>query len=212
MVCRICGHQGTPTCSNAPRGGRRRRHRVLLRGQRRRPALRDAGRGRRLCRDEARRHFCGPHHRIGRGGARAVRCCPSPGPAVCGCPRVGRPGGRTERHAHGDVRRRCGRLRGRSARGHGVLARLHAAGRQRLGPVGQDGQPDLHRRAGAGPVGSRGVWPERRAGHEAGAGRDRQGRGPELADGQPWQDHGGRPIRLRLCGGLDAQGPGPGAG
>ena len=36
-------------------------------------------------------------------------------------------------------------------------------------------------------------------------------RGAELADGQPRQDHAGRPVRVRLCGGLDAQGPGPGA-
>jgi hypothetical protein len=36
-------------------------------------------------------------------------------------------------------------------RGHGIFARLHAAGRQRCRAAGQDGQPDLHCRPGAGP-------------------------------------------------------------
>jgi 3-hydroxyisobutyrate dehydrogenase len=31
---------------------------------------------------------------------------------------------------------------------------------------------------------------------------------PGLADGEPPQDHAGRHFRLRLCRGLDAQGPG----
>jgi len=34
----------------------------------------------------------------------------------------------------------------------------------------------------------------------------------KLADGQPRQDHGGRQVRLRFRRGLDAQGPGSGAG
>jgi 3-hydroxyisobutyrate dehydrogenase len=38
-------------------------------------------------------------------------------------------------------------FRGGAAGGHGLLARLHPAGRQRRRPTGQDGQPDLHRRA-----------------------------------------------------------------
>jgi 3-hydroxyisobutyrate dehydrogenase len=56
------------------------------------------------------------------------------------------------------------------------------------------------------------LWSARRAGYEPGAGRDRQGCGTKLATRQPRQDHGGRPIRLRLCRGLDAQRPGPSAG
>src|SRR5260370_8516852 len=47
--------------------------------------------------------------------------------------------------SHRDVRRRRGRLRHHAARGHGLLARLHADGRQRRRPAHQDGQPDLHR-------------------------------------------------------------------
>jgi 3-hydroxyisobutyrate dehydrogenase-like beta-hydroxyacid dehydrogenase len=48
--------------------------------------------------------------------------------------------------------------------------------------------------AGAGPGRGHCVWPASRAGHEPGAGRDRQGRGAKLADGQPRQDHGGGPF------------------
>jgi 3-hydroxyisobutyrate dehydrogenase len=44
------------------------------------------------------------------------------------------------------------------------------------------------------------------------AGCDWQRRRTKLANGQPWQDHGARQIRLWFCGGLDAQRPGPGAG
>ena len=109
---------------------------------------------------------------------------------------VGRPGGRAERHAHGDVRRRRGRVRGGQAGGDGLCPRLHAAGRARRRPARQDGQPDRHRRPGAGPVGGDRLRPEGRPGHGAGAGSDRQGRRPELADGQPRQDHDRGQVRL----------------
>ncbi len=42
----------------------------------------------------------------------------------------------------------------REARGRGLRARRHAAGRQRRRPAREDGQPDRDRRPGAGPVGS----------------------------------------------------------
>jgi 3-hydroxyisobutyrate dehydrogenase len=49
-------------------------------------------------------HFCGPHHGV-RQCCAGTRCrSPPPGPALCRCTRFGRPGRRTERHAHGDVR------------------------------------------------------------------------------------------------------------
>ena len=122
-----------------------------------------------------------------------------------------RPGRRAERHAHRDVRRRAGRLRRGAAGGHGLLPRLHAAGRERRGPARQDGQPDRHRRAGAGPVGSHRLRQKAGLDMEQVLGGDRQGRGAELADGQPRQDHDRRQVRLRLRGRLDAQGPRPGA-
>ena len=49
--------------------------------------------------------------------------------------------------------------------------------------------------------------PRRLAWTCAGDRGDRQGRRAELADGEPLQDHGGRQVRLRLRGRLDAQGP-----
>ena len=64
---------------------------------------------------------------------------------------------------------------------------LGAAGRR---PAHQDGQPDLHRRPGAGP---RGRHPLRQEGRPRRRGGDRdhlQGRGAVLADGEPLQDHG----------------------
>ena len=77
-----------------------------------------------------------------------------------------------------------------------------------LGPARQDGQPDLHRRPGAGPRRRHPLRQEGRPRHR-GADRDHlQGRGAVLADGEPLQDHDGGQVRLRLRGRLDAQGPG----
>ena len=56
---------------------------------------------------------------------------------------------------------------------------------------------------------SEGIHFAKRAGLDVEA-RDRnhlQGRGAVLADGKPLQDHGGRQVRFRLRGRLDAQGP-----
>ena len=49
--------------------------------------------------------------------------------------------------------------------------------------------------------------PARRARHGQGDGRDLQGRGAELADGEPLAEHDRRQVRLRLRRRLDAQGP-----
>jgi 3-hydroxyisobutyrate dehydrogenase len=63
---------GGATARHAPRGGRGRRIRLCLRGQRRRPARRHAGPDGAFAGMAAGRHLRGPHHRIGRSGARAV--------------------------------------------------------------------------------------------------------------------------------------------
>ena len=91
-----------------------------------------------------------PHHRVGRDRARVawrgqearLRCDRRAG--------LGRPGRRRERRADGDVRRRCGALRARRAGDRGLCADVQTARARGRGPAHQDGQPDLHRRAGAG--------------------------------------------------------------
>ena len=75
------------------------------------------------------------------------------------------------------------------------------------GPAHQDGQPDLHCRAGPGAFRGYQLRRARRARCRKGARRHRQGRRAIVADGQPRQDHGGRSVRLRLRRRLDAQGP-----
>ena len=103
----------------------------------------------------------------------------------------------------GDARR----LPARRTRDHGLCQALQAARRKRGGAAHQDGQPDLHRRARAGAF--RGA-PLRREGGARRARGDRghQGRrGGIVADGEPVRDDAGRPLRPRLRGGLDAQGP-----
>ena len=72
-----------PPGPHPTRGGAGRRHRVLVRGQRRRPAQRGAGQRRRLCRHEARRALRGPHHGLGRSQSRAGCGGPYARPALC---------------------------------------------------------------------------------------------------------------------------------
>jgi hypothetical protein len=161
LVCRITPRRSRPAqCGHAARSCIRRRHRVLLRRQRRRPAQRHAG-----CRPWRRHPRSG--WRLWRHGQGAIFVDHTTAsadvarelhaearkrrPAVHRRAGVRRPGRRAERHADRDVRRRCGGFRRSGPGGHGLLARLHAAGRQRRRAAGQDGQPDLHRRPGAGP-------------------------------------------------------------
>ena len=103
---------------------------------------------------------------------------------------VGRPGRRRERRAHRDVRRRGGTLRARGKSDRGLCARLQPDRRSRRRPAHQDGQPDLHRRAGAGPVGGPAFRQARGPRHREGDRHHLQGRGAVLADGEPLQDHG----------------------
>ena len=134
--------------------------------------------------------------REGRGARRRF-------PRCAGLRRAGR---RREGPADGDGRRRAGRLRPRQAGDRLLCPGLRPAGRPWLGPARQDGQPDLHRRRSPGS----GRGPElRRPGRARRRQADRdhlQGRGPELADGEPGVDHAGRQVRFRLRRGLDAQG------
>ncbi len=120
---------------------------------------------------------------------------------------VGRPGRRRERRAHRDVRRRRSALRARQAGDRRLCARLQPDRRCRRRPAHQDGQPDLHRRTGAGPVGGAALRQESRPRHREGDRHHLQGRRAVLADGKPLQDHDGWQVRLRLRGGVDAQGP-----
>ena len=79
-------------------------------------------------------------------------------------------------------------------------------GDARRRPAHQDGQPDLHRRPGAGPRRGAALRQESRPRHREGDRHHLQGRGAILADGEPLQDHGGRQVRFRLRRRLDAQG------
>ena len=83
----------------------------------------------------------------------------------------------------------------------------HPARSGRLRPAHQDGQPDLHRRGRAGT--RRGAEPRAalRARPQARARRHLERRRAVLADGEPRDHDGGRRVRLRVRGGLDAQGP-----
>ena len=91
---------------------------------------------------------------------------------------------------------------------HRCLRReVRADGTCRRRPADEDGQPDLHRRRRAGPRRSRRLHAAGRPRPGPGVRRHRQGRRPELADGQPGGDDGGRRVRLRVRRGVDAQGP-----
>ena len=109
------------------------------------------GRQRRLRRHGQGQGVRRSHHRLGRDRARALRGGQEGRLRLHRRAGVGRPGRRRERRAHGDVRRRGRALRARREGDRGLCARLQPAGRARLRPARQDGQPDLHRRPGAGP-------------------------------------------------------------
>jgi 6-phosphogluconate dehydrogenase (decarboxylating) len=62
------------------------------------------------------------------------------------------------------------------------------------GPTHQDGESDLYRRLGARLERSHCLWPKSRPRHEPRARRDWQRCRAKLANGQPWQNHGGRQV------------------
>ena len=134
------------------RGGGRARLRVRLRRQRRRPALGRPRARRRLRRHEAGRDLRRPHDRLRRRRARIARRGRAKlGLGFVDAPVSGGQAGAREWRADGHVRRRRGGLRQGRA-GHRRLRQiLPPDGRPRRGAIDQDGQPDLHRRAGAGP-------------------------------------------------------------
>ena len=199
------GGAARPTPARGRRGGR---VRDGLRRQRRRPARGLRRRGRRLRGHGRRRGLRGPHHRQRRGDARPGRGRDRGGHRLCRRAGVGRPGGRGERPAGRDVRRRPGRFRPRRARDRRLRQGVPPHGRRRRGPDDEDGQPDLHRGAPAGPVRGHGLRQGGRA-RRGGGGRRHPGRGRRiLADGQPPPDDAGGRVRPRLRGRLDAQGSG----
>ena len=136
-----------------------------------------------------RRRLRRPHHRVGRGGPRAGRRSARERRLQLhrrtGLRRQPRRG---QRHAHGDVRRRRRGLRARAAGGRGLCEGGDVARPERRRSAREDGQPDRHRRPGAGPVGGDRLRRAGRPRHEGRARRHRQGRGAELADGQPRPD------------------------
>jgi hypothetical protein len=103
----------------------------------------------------------------------------------------------------------CGGDQGPFGRAEKVIAayaRAQSDGRLRLGPACQNGEPDLHRRIGAGPGRGLAFRHEGRARHRDTDRHDLQRRGAVLADGESLQNHGRRQIRFRFRRRLDAQG------
>ena len=92
-----------------------------------------------------------PHHRLGRDRARAPCRGEEARLRLHRCAGVRRPGRRRERRAHGDVRRRAPSPIARAEKVIAAYARMcKLMGAPGAGQLDQDGQPDLHRRAGAG--------------------------------------------------------------
>ena len=184
-----------------------------LRRQRRRPALGRARRRRRLRRHEAGRGLRRPHHRFGRGRARADAAAAAN--AACTSStrrsRAARPA-----RSNGVLTVMCG---GDAAAFDAIkpvamaFARGRHAARRRAAPASSPRWSTRSRIAGLVQGLSEAIAFGQKAGpgHEAGARGHRQGRGAELADGQPRQDDDRRQVRLRLRRRLDAQGPRPGA-
>ena len=172
--------------ADAARSGRGRTDRLLLRRQRRRSSQHHARCGRRIGRRWARMRSCSTT-RPRRPGLRA-NCMPRPAAqcSLCRCARFGRTGWCSQRDADGHVWRRRGAFRARPAGCDGVREGRDPDRRYRRRATRKDGQPTLHRRTGAGPVGGHQLRTCRRPRHEAGTAGHRQGRGSELADGQPW--------------------------
>ena len=171
---------------DAARGRSGAGHRLCLRRQRRRSARSDARAGRGV-----RRHGQGhgvrrSHHRFGGNRARIGRDGRRGRLRLRRCAGIGRPGGGRERRADGDVRRRGRRLCAGRVGDPELRETVPFAGAIRLGPAGQDDEPDLHRRhrrgAGGGHPGFRQALGARHRGGDRG---DLQRRGAIPADGEP---------------------------
>src|SRR5207237_5716451 len=115
--------------------------------------------------------------------------------------------GLREGQAHGDVRRRASGVRSRETGDGLVRTRGDAARPRGRWTAHEDGEPDLHRGPGAGPLGRHRLRREGGPRREPRARRDLEGRGAVVADGEPRQDDARAQVQLRLRGGLDAQGP-----
>ncbi len=144
---------GGRTAADAEGRSRRPGFRDVLRRQRQRFARGHHRRRRRLRRHEEGRCLRRPHHRFRRGRPRARRRRHQGRLQVHRRAGVRRPGRRGKRRADGDVRRQGRRLCRRRARDRGLCADVQAAGPAGVRPADQDGQPDLHRRAGPGAFG-----------------------------------------------------------
>ena len=154
-----------------------------------------------------RRGVRGPHHRVSRPRARARGGGGGARRRVPGRARLGWPGRRAARRAHRHGGRRARGPRARASVARGLREERHLDGACRRRPAHQAREPDLPGRPD--PVAGRGPGLRRARGpRRAPRGRgDLAGRGPVLADGSPRREHARGPLRLRLRGGLDAQGP-----
>ena len=97
----------------------------------------------------------------------------------------------------------CGGDEGPFGRAEKVIAAYARAcnlmGAPGLGTARQNGEPDLHRRTGAGAGGSFALCDARRTRHRKTDRHDLQRRCAILANGELLQDHGCRQIRFWLC-------------
>ena len=141
--------------ADAAPGGRGRRVRVHVRRQRRRHPQRGVRRRRRVRRAEGGSRAGRSHHRLGRYRARARGRGQGSGQAFRRCPGLGAidPAPRT---ACSPSCAAASRQHSSGQAGHGSLRpRGNADGPRGRRAADQDGQSDLHRRAGPG------VWPKR---------------------------------------------------
>ena len=192
-------------------GGRSgRRFRLLLRRQRRRPALRDHRRGRRLSRHGRRDGLHRSHDGVGRGRARALAgAAAARGFSFLDAPVSGGAGGSRERHAH-----RHGRRRGAEAFARAEpLISAYARAVTRIGPSGAGQLTKMvNQIAIAGLL--QGLSEAIHFAEKAGLDLDlvmatiSKGAAQSWQLENRWKTMQRGPLRLRLRGRLDAQGPG----
>ena len=201
-----CKQHGGKAAATPADGGGGRRDRVQLRRRRSRSARDRARLGRRHRRDARGLHLRRSHDGLGRRRARDRGGRQQARRALPRRARVGRPGRRRERQAHGHGRRRGRAVRDGRARDPLVRAGRALAGPGRLRPAHEDGQSDRDRRRRAGP--RRGAELRAQGGARRRDGRrdDLEGRRAVVADGEPLEDDERRQVRLRLRRRMDAQG------